>query len=96
MLARLAFDGERSLFTIPRIEGRRPNLVERAERESSLLLDADADRGERSPFDVVGLESASCAGIFFREIERRIQDGDNRSIDDGVSVGMMSSDIEEV
>lgn len=71
-------------------------MLERSERESSLLVLLDAGRGDRSPLDVDGRrESVFCADFLLQgEIERRIQDGDNRSLEVGVSVDMTSSDIE--
>ena len=90
----LAFDGERSLCTISRTEPRRPDILELGELSSSLLLDLDVGRGARKPFAVGGLESFFCGEFDLREIERRIQDGDNLSIVEGLSVDMTSSDIE--
>jgi len=88
----LVVDEERSLFTISRTEPRRPDVLERGERESSLLLDVCS--GARNPFAVVGLDSF-CGEVDLRDIGRRIQDGDNLSRGEvGVSVGMMSSDME--
>lgn len=92
MLATLALDGERILFTMPRREGRRPD---RAMFELSLLLDVDTVLGDRRPFPVVGRESVSCTDFFRRGIERRIHDGDNLSAGD-CPVDMMKRDIEGV
>jgi hypothetical protein len=90
----LAFDGERNLLTISRIEPRRPEMLECVELGPSLLLDGDAGRGARSPFDVVGLEFVSCGDFDLREMVRRIHDGDSLSIEGGVLDGMTSRDIE--
>jgi hypothetical protein len=90
----LAFDDERNLLTISRIEPRRPEILECVELGSSLLLDGDAGRGARRPFDVVGLEFVSCGVFGLREMVRRIHDGDSRSVEGGVLGDMMSSDIE--
>jgi hypothetical protein len=63
-----------------------------------LLVDglgaSNAVDGDRSAVDVAGLESASCTD-FLRAIDRRIQDGDNRSMVVGGSVDITNSDIEE-
>jgi hypothetical protein len=94
LLATLAFDGERSLCTISRTEPRRLDVPELVEWNSSLLLDLDVGRGARNPFAVGGLESLFWGEADRRETERRIHDGDNRSIVEGGSVDMTSSDIE--
>lgn len=92
MLARLAFDEERSLFIIPLIDARRSDLLETTERESPLMLDPDVDREESGSFDV---KPCSGADLSFREMERRIQDGDNRSMAEGEFADMTRSDMEE-
>lgn len=74
---------------MPRSEGLR---LERAMRESSLLLVVDAVLGDRSPFDVPGRELVSCAEFCRRSVDRRIHDGDSLLIDVG-SVDIMTSDM---
>lgn len=87
----LALDDERRRLTTPRKDVRLSVLFE---RDSSLLLLLDIGRGDSNPLEVEGLDSDdSGAGFFFREIVRRIQDGDNRSFEGGGCVDMMSSDI---
>jgi hypothetical protein len=91
LLAILALDEERSLLTISRTEPRRPDMLERGERDSSLLLRVGS--GARKPFAVVGLVSF-CGDVERRDKGRRIQDGDSLSRAEGLSVDMMSSDME--
>jgi hypothetical protein len=93
LLARLALDDERSLWTISITEPRRPDELERGDREPSLLLDVDVGSGASRPFAVVGRDSF-WGDADLRDIGRRIQDGDNRSKVEGGSVDMTSSDIE--
>jgi hypothetical protein len=91
LLAMLVLDEERSLLTISRTEPRRPEVLERGERDSSLLLRVGS--GARKPFAVVGL-MLFCGDVERRESGRRIQAGDNLSKVEGLSVDMMSSDME--
>lgn len=80
------------------IDARLPDLLERADLDPSLSVLLVAGRGERSAFDelVVDLDSESCVDFLPRDTERRIHDGDNRSIFfDGELVCIMRSDIEE-
>ena len=91
LLAMLALDDERSLFTISRTEPRRPEENERDERDSSLLLRVGS--GARNPLAVGGLESLS-GDVDRRDSGRRIQDGDSLSRLEGVSGDMMRSDME--
>jgi hypothetical protein len=93
LLARLALDDERNLWTISITEPRRPDELERGDREPSLLLDVDVGSGASRPFAVVGRDSF-WGDVDLRDIGRRIQDGDNRSKVEGGSVDMTSSDIE--
>jgi hypothetical protein len=69
-------------------------LLERAERDSSLLLLLDFGRSDKSPLDVDGRESGACAEFLLQDVGRRSQDGDNRPLDGFGSVDMTSSDME--
>lgn len=80
---------------MPRKDVCRIDPLKCAERESSLLLDADVLRGNRSPFAVLGLEFTSCAALFPRDTERRIQDGDSLSMVGGAPGDKTSSDMEK-
>ena len=91
----LALDAERILPTMLRSEARRLGLVDSVDGDSSLLseMDAEADRGDRRPLDVVGLEFGSEPDLRL-ELERRFQSGDNLSIGEvGASVDMTISDM---
>jgi hypothetical protein len=92
-LAELAFDSERRRFTTPRNDVRLSRLLERGERDSSLLLRLDLGRSDSIPLDVEGLESVACAEFLLHDVGRRSQDGDNKSFDVGASVAMTSSDM---
>ena len=93
LLARLAFDGERNLLTNPITEPRRPDELERGDREPSLLLDVCAGSGASRPFAVAGRDSF-WGDVDRRDIGRRNQEGDSRSRVEGGSVDMTSSDME--
>jgi len=95
LLDRLAFDDERNLLTNSITEPRRPDELERGDREPSLLLDACAGSGGSRPFAVVGRDSF-WGDVDRRDIGRRIQEGDNRSKAEGGSVDMTSSDMEGI
>lgn len=93
----LALDDERSRVTTPRKYGRRvPDLLDRAERESSLLLLLllDSGRGDKRPLDVDGRDSVFCADFLLKgESARRTQPGESRSFEEVDSVDITSNDI---
>ena len=91
----LALEDERSRFTTPRNDDGLRGLVDCVERDSSLLLLLGVGCGDSSALDVDGRDSDSCCDFFVHDMERRIQDGDNRSFDVALLVDMTSSDIDE-